>query len=221
MSQNISLLGAVYSAVPGVLLPKQGGGTALFTDVTPTTAVASDVAQGKIFFDATGTQKTGTASGGGGGGPTLLGTLSMGTISTESTTATDTGKSIIVKGVYDYDLLIYECSVDTRTNGRHLATVRLGVLTGTVNVARKQSASWANTVWNAKLSVAGVATTRSSTTACGIYPYNCILSDGDAGDNGQATIAIYQRYNSTQTGTINGSYTMRVYGVSFYDVIGG
>lgn len=65
MSQNISLLGAVYSAVPGILLPKQGGGTALFTDVTPTTAVASDVAQGKIFFDATGTQKTGTASGGG------------------------------------------------------------------------------------------------------------------------------------------------------------
>lgn len=65
MAQNISLLGALYSAVPGILLPKQGGGTALFTDVTPTTAVASDVAQGKVFFDASGDQKTGTASGGG------------------------------------------------------------------------------------------------------------------------------------------------------------
>lgn len=63
MAQNITLMGANYSAVPGVQLPKTGGGTALFTDVTPTTAAAADVAQGKIFFDATGTQQTGTASG--------------------------------------------------------------------------------------------------------------------------------------------------------------
>ena len=66
MAQNITLMGANYSAVPGVQLPKTGGGTALFTDVTPTTAAAADVAQGKIFFDATGAQKTGTNSGGGG-----------------------------------------------------------------------------------------------------------------------------------------------------------
>jgi len=68
VAQDITLLGANYSAVPGVQLPKQGGGTALFTDVTPTTASAADVAQGKIFFDASGSQQTGTASGGGGGG---------------------------------------------------------------------------------------------------------------------------------------------------------
>ena len=40
MAQNITLLGANYSAVPGVQLPKTGGGTALFTDTTPTTATA-------------------------------------------------------------------------------------------------------------------------------------------------------------------------------------
>ncbi len=65
MAQNISLLGATYSAVPAVQLPKQGGGTATFTDVTPSTAVEADVASGKIFFKADGTQSTGTASGGG------------------------------------------------------------------------------------------------------------------------------------------------------------
>ena len=65
MAQNISLWGASYSAVPSVLLPKTGGGTASFVDVTATTAAASDVAQGKIFFTANGTQTTGTASGGG------------------------------------------------------------------------------------------------------------------------------------------------------------
>lgn len=34
-------------------------------DLTPTTATASDVASGKVFFDKSGTQTTGTASGGG------------------------------------------------------------------------------------------------------------------------------------------------------------
>ena len=68
MSQNVSLWGAVYSAVPSLTVPKQGGGTASFTDVTPTTATASDVASGKIFFTSAGVQTTGTNSGGGGGG---------------------------------------------------------------------------------------------------------------------------------------------------------
>ena len=65
MAQNITLLGASYSAVPAVLLPKTGGGTARFTDVTPTTAGDSDVASGKVYFKADGSQSTGTASGGG------------------------------------------------------------------------------------------------------------------------------------------------------------
>ncbi len=64
--QNIALMGAEYPNVPAVSLPKVGGGTALFTDVTPTTATAADVASGMIFFDADGTQTIGTSSGGGG-----------------------------------------------------------------------------------------------------------------------------------------------------------
>lgn len=66
MAQNITLLGASYSDVPGVQLPKTGGGTALFTDVTPTTATAADVASGKYFYTASGVYTQGTASGGGG-----------------------------------------------------------------------------------------------------------------------------------------------------------
>lgn len=66
MAQNVTIMGASYSDVPAVTLPKTGGGTAKFTDVSPTDAVESDVASGKIFFKADGSQATGTASGGGG-----------------------------------------------------------------------------------------------------------------------------------------------------------
>ena len=66
MAQNITLLGASYSAVPAVTLPKTGGGTASFTDVTDTTAAASDVASGKYFYTSAGVRTQGTNSGGGG-----------------------------------------------------------------------------------------------------------------------------------------------------------
>lgn len=66
MAQNITLLGASYSAVPAVNLPKTGGGTATFTDVTDTTAAAADVASGKYFYTAAGVRTQGTNSGGGG-----------------------------------------------------------------------------------------------------------------------------------------------------------
>lgn len=66
MAQNITLMGASYSAVPSVTLPKTGGGTASFVDVTDTTAAAADVASGKYFYTAAGVRTAGTSSGGGG-----------------------------------------------------------------------------------------------------------------------------------------------------------
>ena len=66
MSQTISLWGATYQNVGGVDLPKSPSGTARFTDVTDTTATASDVASGKYFYTANGTRTQGSASGGGG-----------------------------------------------------------------------------------------------------------------------------------------------------------
>ena len=90
MAQNITLLGASYSDVPAVTLPKTGGGTAQFTDVTATTATAADVASGKVFYDASGAETTGTSSG---GGASSIGTGSASNSSNTATSLSFTGLS--------------------------------------------------------------------------------------------------------------------------------
>lgn len=213
---NVTLWGASYSAVPAINVPKTGGGTAIFTDVTDTTATASDVAIGKYFYTAAGVRTQGTSSGGGGGGiGTLLNTTSLGSISSSSTSAASLNISLSVSGVNNYDLLIVESSVNSVTNNRHTCTVGLIFLTASSNVNTKNGATIATAKLNMKISSSAVTTTNVSTTAYGIYPNSCSISSGTA------TIPMYRRYNSTSTGTINGTYTARVYGVNLYDLIGG
>lgn len=62
MSQNITLLGASYSNVPAVTLPKTGGGTASFTDVSDTTATASSVLSGSYFYTSAGNRTQGNVT---------------------------------------------------------------------------------------------------------------------------------------------------------------
>lgn len=219
MAQNISLLGASYSAVPAVLLPKTGGGTARFDDATVTTATASDVASGKIFLASNGTITTGTASGGGGSDRlVLLQTTAIGSLSTSSTSGVDTGKTVTLAqstGWQNYDLLIVDISVDTKTNGRHTSTVSNVILTGTSNVTTKNTYTVASNKWNSKLSSSGTASTRQSTTAYGVYINTATVSSNTL------TLTVYDKYNNNSTGTLNGTYTARVYGIKLIDLIGG
>ena len=215
MAQNITLLGASYSAVPAVNLPKTGGGTATFTDVTDTTAAAGDVASGKYFYTAAGVRTQGTSSGGGGSGLTLLKTTSLGTLSTSSTSATNTGKTMTVTGYNDYDVLVVDVSVDSITNNRHTSTVSMVYVTGTSDVSTKNTYAVGSNKWNSKVSSSGTASTRQSTSAYGIYAYSATVSSSTM------TISFYYRYNNNNTGTINGTYTARVYGLKLYDLIGG
>ena len=64
MAQNITLLGASYTDVPAVQLPKTGGGTAQFDDTTDADAVAADITQGKTAY-VKGVKLVGTGEGGG------------------------------------------------------------------------------------------------------------------------------------------------------------
>ena len=219
MAQNITLMGASYLAVPAVTLPKTGGGTATFTDVTDTTAAAADVASGKYFYTAAGVRTAGTSSGGGGsGGLTLISTTSIGSLSTSSTSGTDTGKSLSLAsstGWADYDLLIIDVSVDSVTNGRHTSTVSMVYVTRQSNISTPSNYTVVGNKWNTKRSSSGTASSRQSTTAYGIYANSVSVS------NNTMSIPLYYKYNSNNTGTINGSYTARVYGVKLYELIGG
>ena len=195
-------------------------GVQTFKAVTTNNIIASNIKSGVTVEvgDADDSDRilsvTGTYTGGGGVG-TLLNTTSLGSFSTSSTTATDTGKSLSVSGINSYDALIVETSVDTVTNNRHLCTVAVILLAATSNRNTKSGGTIATLKQNYKISSGGVTTVRTGTTAYGIYPNSITIS------NGTATIPMYIRYNGTSTGTINNTYTTRVYGLNLYDLIGG
>ena len=197
-------------------------GTQTINAVTTTNLTADNIKSGVVVQvgDSSDsdcvTSVTGTYTGGGGGsGLTLLKSASLGTLSTTSTSATDTGKSMTVTGYNDYDVLVVDVSVDTATNGRHTSTVSFVILTGTSNVTTKNTYTVGSNKWNSKLSSSGTASTRQSTSAYGIYANSATVSGTTM------TIPFYYRYNSNNTGTINGSYTARVYGLKLIDLIGG
>lgn len=75
MAQSIQIAGASYPDVPSIVVPKVGSGTAVFADPSGVTAVAADVASGKMFLDSSGALIPGTASGGGGASNVVTGTF--------------------------------------------------------------------------------------------------------------------------------------------------
>ena len=123
MAQNITLLGASYSDVPSVTLPKTGGGTASFTDVTDTTAAASDVASGKYFYTSAGVRTQGTASGGGGGV----------TVKTKTGTFTGNGtRTIDVACDFEPDIVYVNSDPGTTASSGTVAFIIVrGMMTGT------------------------------------------------------------------------------------------
>lgn len=201
MSQTIKLLGATYSNVPAVTLPTDSG-TATFTDVTDTTATASDVASGKIFFTADGTQTTGTSSGGGTSSWTLLSHTTL-AVSTTSTSASSAGTVSLGSTAYTSDDILY---VHIRGQRGKTAGYFYGSDTIFVN---SYKANGATTTFTAcateyiRVSTSGTYTT--ATGSYGVYAYS-ISSSG--------SLTIRRRYNSSNTLTIDDTFDIYVYKLS-------
>ena len=138
MSQNITLLGASYSAVPAVTLPKTGGGTATFTDVTDTTAAAGDVASGKYFYTSAGVRTQGTASGG--GGSSLNFQVSNTAVRlANKTTLTDTGLTLTVNATGKYN--VYWSAFRTNTSSGYTWGTQLHIGSSSYG---SENTSWTN-----------------------------------------------------------------------------
>ena len=129
MSQNITLLGASYSAVPSVNLPKTGGGTATFTDVTDTTAAAGDVASGKYFYTAAGVRTQGTNSGGGGSSKAIYIYEGLAERKANSYGATNAKVTVAKAGTYSISYV----AVRGSSSGTMGTNLHIGSTTGTNN----------------------------------------------------------------------------------------
>lgn len=203
MAQEVTLMGATYSDVPSILLPDSNSTLHQFTDVTGTTATASDVASGKVFFASDGTQTTGTASGGGGSSSwTLVASTSYQVSTTSTSNATvatwETGDS----SIWTSDKIVYVRIRDT-------AGKRAGYFYGSDNFFINHYPANANTSSTSlNLCIKYVCRYTSdseygqTTSAYGVWA-DYIYSDG--------RIRIRSRYNSTYSLTINGTYSVQVY----------
>ena len=202
MAQNITLMGASYSAVPAVTLPKTGGGTARFDDASVTTATASDVASGKLFLAADGTITTGTSSGGGGGSSwTLLASQDF-TAETTSTSQTNIGTISCGSGAFVAGDFIY-------VRVRDKAGKRAGYFYGTdnfyanVNAANGSTSNFSvSAKYTHRVNSSGNYATYASNSAYGVYSLG-ISSSGN--------ITIASKYSASNSLTINGTYAVEVY----------
>lgn len=203
MSQNITLQGASYSDVPAVELPKTGGGTATFTDVTDTTAAAADVATGKYFYTAAGVRTQGTNSGGGGASNFITGTFQYSTTTAAAQTITlnysGSGYPIAVAIVLDDGVLdsTYTETVARYSIAQYFMTKTYADTAPTFTTSGAANQGAVATVYKSSASNAATLTRTSSATA------NTFSSSNAAGSTttcvrfkSKTTMSIYSGANS-------------------------
>ena len=206
--KNISFMGAVYSDVPAVILPDAGGGVARFDDASITTATASDVLQGKLFLSADGTITEGTNSGGGSGGDSAWTKVAETSyqVSTTSTSATTvatwaTGHSEIWTG----SKWVYVRTRDTagKRSGYFYGSDQFFYNSSLAN--GEASPTYISTALRISLRYSGTTIKPASTTdhyGYGVWA-DYLYPDG--------RIRIRQRYNSSYSLTVDGTYKVEVY----------
>lgn len=203
MSQNITWPdGTTFTAVPYVDIPKTGGGLARFTDTTDADATAADILTGKTAY-VNGVKLVGTNSGGGGSNWTLIGSTEL-TVNTTSTQASSAGTISCGSTAADKDAIIY---VRVRDKEGKRAGYHAGTDAFFMNYNKANGSTSA-------FSVPAVMCYRYTTSNAwagtagqyGVYGYS-ISNSG--------VITIRRRYNSNYSLTINSTYSVDVFKLTY------
>lgn len=205
MAQEVKLMGAVYSAVPAILLPDSNNVMHRFDDASITTATASDVASGKVFLASDGTITTGTSSGGGGSSSWTKVAETSYQVSTTGTSASTvatwaTGHSEI----WASDKWVYVRVRDTagKRNGYFYGSDQIFYNVNVVNETSTTDVTTAMRIYTRYSNNAFVVTTASNATGYGVY--------ADQIDN-HGNVRIRRRYNNSSSLTIDSTYKVEVY----------
>lgn len=154
-------------------------------------------------------------SGGGGGSDMILLTeKSLGNVSVTSTSETVVG-TVSFTSDTDYDMYIAVISRSEVQGNYHYATASTLLRIGTSNRATDGpgNTSYANSSrWNCTANSNGTINTAQS--GRGLYIGN-LTRQGT-----ETTLTIAGIYNSSGTKTINGEYSIQVYGINLYGLIG-
>lgn len=181
--------------------------TTTLIDITDTTATASDVASGKYFYAKDGTKTQGTASGG--SNWTKIGSTEVTTSST-STTATSVATITIGSAAVDKSKIIY---VRVRDKAGKRAGYFLGTDTFFINY-RKANNSTSSCTYAGRIITYYNSSNQygqyigATTTGYGVYGYS-ITNAG--------VVNIYRRYSGSNSLTIDGTYTVEVYSLTYPD----
>lgn len=208
MAQQVQLMGAIYNAVPAVMLPDSNNVMHRFDDASITTATASDVASGKVFLASDGTITTGTSSGGGGTNSwTKIAETSYQVSTTNTTVATVATWATGHSELWTSDKIVY---VRVRDTAGKRAKYFYGTDTFFTNIRPVNNVSTITDESGGIILNVWVVTTANlyrqrygyGSSGYGVFPSR-FYSDGN--------IIISSRYHSSYSLTVNGTYSVEVY----------
>lgn len=166
-----------------------------------------------LFDIAIAKKLAGGGGGGGGDSLTLLKTADLGTVQTSSTTEA-TVTQITVNGIDDYEVLIVLCERSEKKFGYHFATISV-IFLFNVNASFHVKANGVSASTLINYRDVGNEGVKSKNYGAGIYP-----SSNPAVSGGNVTITLNKKFGSaSNTGTIDGDYTAKIYGAKFADLL--